>query len=325
MTLNRRKMIALGTGATALAMTGTPAAAHPRKRPSVPSDEELARSLSGGFRSRYATVNGVRLHYVTGGHGEPLLLVPGWPQTWWAYRKIMPQLARRYRVIAVDLRGMGGSDKPAGGYDKKTMAGDLHALVRQLGHRRVNIAGHDIGSKVAFSFAVNHAAATRKVAMLDALHPDDRFYQLPLLPKPGTGFPLWWYAFNQVQGLPEQLVAGRVRHLIDWFFAHSLADQSLVGDFDRRVYTRAYDSAEAVRASNAWYQSFHQDVEHMRSYGKVTVPLLGVASEVSHGEFQQVLPTLGHDVRVVKLANTVHYLPEEAPDRLARTLAEFFS
>lgn len=96
------------------------------------SDAALVRTLPG-FESRFATVNGVRLHFVTGGNGDPVLLLPGWPETWWSYRKIMPELAKRYRVISVDIRGMGASDKPAGGYDKKTMAADIDALVRHLG------------------------------------------------------------------------------------------------------------------------------------------------------------------------------------------------
>ncbi|MFD5876975.1 alpha/beta fold hydrolase [Streptomyces sp. NPDC060322] len=323
MSLNRRSMMAAGAGAVALSMTGESASAHSGRR--LPTDAQLARSLSGGFRSHHARVNGVRLHYVAGGHGYPLILVSGWPQTWWSYRKVMPALARRFRVIAVDLRGMGGSDRPEGGYDKKTMARDLHELARSLGHRRVNIAGHDIGSQVAFSFAANHPEATRRVAMLDSLHPGESFYDMRLLSRPGTGFDLWWYAYNQVQGLPEKLGAGRMRYLIDWFFEHSLTDQRLVGDFDREIYARAYNEAGAIRASNGWYQSVHQDIEDMASYSMLTPPLLGLSSEASHAQFTEVLPTLAADVRVTKLENTVHYLQEEAPDEVVRALTDFFS
>ena len=150
MNLNRRKVLTLSAGAAAMAATSGPglASAEPtgdRRGPSLP-----------GFRDAFARVNGTTLHYVVGGRGEPLILLPGWPQTWWEYRKVMPALAGRYRVIAVDLRGMGDSDKPASGFDKKTMARDIAALARQLGYDSVNIAGHDIGSMVAYSFAVNH-------------------------------------------------------------------------------------------------------------------------------------------------------------------------
>src|SRR5215469_8602095 len=97
------------------------------------SDEASVRSILGDFRNGYARVNGTRLHYVTGGSGDLLFLLPGWPETWWEFHKIMPRLAHHYRVIAVDLRGMGGSDKPREGYNKKTMAEDINQLIDALG------------------------------------------------------------------------------------------------------------------------------------------------------------------------------------------------
>jgi hypothetical protein len=103
------------------------------------SDEELVRLLPGDFRNGSAEVNGTRLHYVASGQGRPLFLLPGWPQTWWVFRKIMPTPAGRYRVVAVDIRGVGGSAKPDGGYDKKTMAQDVRELARHLGYEQIDI------------------------------------------------------------------------------------------------------------------------------------------------------------------------------------------
>ncbi|TWP51695.1 alpha/beta hydrolase [Lentzea tibetensis] len=317
MSLNRRKMIALGAGAAALATTGGVASAA-----SGPSDSELARSL--GFRSSFARANGIRLHYVAGGRGEPLVLLPGWPQTWWEYHKVMPALARKYRVIVPDLRGMNLSEKPAGGYDKKTMARDILELVRSLGHQSVNIAGHDIGSQVAFSFAANHPAATRKVALMDIAHPDDSYYDLPLIPRPGAGFNLWWFAFNQVQGLPEQVLQGRFRQVQDWLFDNTLADPTSIPDRDRAIYARAYDPAEAIRASNGWYQAFHQDIADLKTYARIPSPLLALSTEFSDADFRAKLPNLAADFRVTKL-NTGHWMPEEAPEEVSRLLAEFFA
>lgn len=134
---------------------------------------------------------------------------------------------------------MGASDKPAGGFDKKTMARDVYELVRKLGHDRVNIAGHDVGAMVAFSFAANHLAATRKLALLDVLHPDESLYQIPMLQRPGGDTHMWWWAFNQVQGLPERLLAGRSRFLIDWHYGIGLVDQSSVTD-PRQGHLRAF-------------------------------------------------------------------------------------
>src|SRR4029077_19871137 len=126
------------------------------------SDAALVASLPGDFRNGYAEVNGTRIHYVEGSKGPPVLLLPGWPQTWWEFHKIMPELAKRHRVIAVDLRGMGGSAKPGLGYDKKNLGKDIPELTQALGCKQVNIAGHDIGAMVAYSFAANYPDATLK-------------------------------------------------------------------------------------------------------------------------------------------------------------------
>ena len=125
------------------------------------SDAALVTRLPG-FSSKFATVNGVRLHYVVGGSAEPLVLLPGHPETWWAHHEIMPTLARSFRVVVVDIRGMGGSDKPAHGYDKKRIAEDIYQLTRQLGFTKVDMAGHDMGAMVAFAFAfaANHPEGT---------------------------------------------------------------------------------------------------------------------------------------------------------------------
>ena len=329
--LTRRASLGLGAAAAALGVMGNPAGAGEADAvgAGAPSDEALARSLPGGFRSRYATVNGVRLHYVVGGQGAPLVLVGGWPQTWWEFHKIMPALARRYRVIAVDMRGQGGSGKPASGYDKKTMAADIRALVGHLGYDQVTIAGHDIGAMVAFSFAVNHPDATAKVALLDVTHPDENLYQMTMLPQlgqeplPRTGY-LWWFAFNQVPVLPEQLLAGRFHILADWTFDNILLDKTSIGEHSRRVYAAAYSRPDAIRAGNGWYQAFPRDIEDQKAYGKITVPMLGLGGAYSGYEIMsQVLPGKGTNVRVEKVDNSSHFLPEEQPATVVNLLTDF--
>ncbi|MEU6441671.1 alpha/beta hydrolase [Streptomyces sp. NPDC047046] len=297
--------------------------------PGVPTDAELASSLDGGFSSEYATVNGLRLHYVSGGEGAPLVLLPGWPETWWEFHKVMPALAAAgRRVIALDLPGMGGSDKPASGYDKKTMASVVHGFVRALGYDQVDIAGHDVGAQVAFSFAVNHPEATRRIALLDVLHPDASMYQIPVLPAPGLPFFPWWFAFNQVVGLPEQLLAGRAHFLIDWVFDNFLLNPDAVTPADRAVYTRAYDTADGIRGGNGWYQTFGQDIADLGTYGQVTAPMLGLVSNLADGMFakqmEATLPTQGSDVRVVLVPDAGHYFVEEAPEAVIDAFNTFF-
>jgi pimeloyl-ACP methyl ester carboxylesterase len=335
-TASRRKRawVALVAVVAALMVSTTPMSAVASGAPNDErqgdplSDAALVRSLPGGFQNGYARVNGIRLHYVVGGRGAPLVLLPGWPQTWWEFHKVMPALAARHRVIAVDLRGMGGSDKPATGYDKKTMARDIYELVRRLGYDKVNLAGHDIGAMVAYSFAANYPNATRKISLLDVPHPDQSFYRFRLLPPPGWQTPppyhLWWFAFNQVRGLPEQLLAGRSRHLVDWVLNYLTKKPSAIGDRDRAVYARAYAYPDAIRASNGWYQTFGQDIIDEQAYGKVTAPILALGGETGYPLLRALLPSKGTDVRVVRVADSGHFIAEEQPGAVVRSLSRFF-
>lgn len=179
-----------------------------------------------GFTSSFQKVNDINLHYVIGGSGEPLILLPGWPQTWWSYHYIMPALAEKYTVIAVDLRGMGDSDKPEEGYTKKNMASDIRELVIALGYERVHMAGHDIGASVAYSFAVNHPEKVDKLILLDTPPPDENMYRLPMLPVGAPVYP-WWVAFNQVSDLPAQLLEGRYGLLLDHLWISCLSTKRL--------------------------------------------------------------------------------------------------
>ncbi|MCX5177451.1 alpha/beta fold hydrolase [Streptomyces virginiae] len=286
-------------------------------------DASLAASLDGGFTSHHAEVNGTRLHYVEGGSGAPLVLLGGWPQTWWQWNKVLPALAGRYRVIAVDLRGMGGSAKPDTGYDKKTMAADVHALLVHLGLERAHVVGHDIGAMVAYAFAANHPEATDRIALLDVSHPEEAWTQMPLLPRPGLRH-LWWFAFNQVQGLPEQLLAGRYHLLLDELFAGMTTDPAAIDDRSRAVYARAYDSPDAIRAGNAWYRAFRQDIDDLADYSPVTAPLLALGGEHSnHERLLAAVPALGTDTRVVRVDGCGHYLPEERPEVVTTELTRF--
>ncbi|MFE9576964.1 alpha/beta fold hydrolase [Nocardia sp. NPDC006044] len=300
----------------------------------VPTDAELATSLAGDFTSDYAEVNGVRLHHVTGGAGEPLILLGGWPQTWWQFRKILPQLALHYRVTAVDLRGMGGSAKPESGYDKKTMARDIHELIRHLGHRSAFVAGHDIGASLGYHLAANFPESVRRLVTIDLGVPDAAWQAIPMLPgsdeqvkalEHGRGGYPWWFALNQLHGLPEQLLADRFRLVIDWLYGHMLLDQSSVEEEARRIYAQAYDAPEAIRAGNGWYQTMRQDIADLATYDPVTLPILTLAGEESYPALrEQMSADKGTDIRVVEVKGSGHYIPEEQPERVVRELTAFF-
>ena len=286
------------------------------------NDADLATEL--GFHSEHADVNGTTLHYVTGGEGPPLVLLPGWPQTWWSWHKVMPKLAERRRVVAVDLRGMGGSAKPDGGYDKKTMAADIHELVRRLGHNQVDVAGHDIGAMVAFSMAANHPDTVGKVALLDAPHANAAFYQLPLLSDTGAPGDYWWFGFNQLDTLPEQLLDGRARFLVDHIVDRLAAHRAAIADRDRMIYAAAYDAPGAVRASTGWYRAFRQDIADLGGYEKVTAPVLALFNRRALGVVSAMIDQYAADVRTRAVEDSGHFLAEEQPDVVVDELLAFF-
>jgi pimeloyl-ACP methyl ester carboxylesterase len=288
------------------------------------ADSRLAESLQGAFQSHYAKVNGFQIHYVTGGSGEPLVLLPGWPQTWWQARKILPLLAVHYRVIAVDLRGMGTSEAPDHGYDKKTMADDIYRLVQHLGLSTVNVAGHDIGSMVAFSLAANHSETVRKLAMLEEPHPNQALYDLRLLPDRGQhALHRWWFAFNQASDLPEQLLAGRARHLIDYMCRRNLRNPAAIDEQARDVYARAYSRPSAIRAASAWYRALPQDIDDDATYSPLQMPVAALYFS-GHTDLLDSLRDRATSVVSTEIHDSGHYLAEEQPEAVAEALIQFF-
>lgn len=294
------------------------------------TDESLIQHWNG-FTNHTIDVNGTSLHYVDGGNGIPIICLPGWPQTWYSYRNIALSLAENYRVIVVDIRGMGSSATPLSGYDKKTMAADIHELILQLDLKQAVVLGHDIGGMVAMSLAYNFPESVRGLILADGLHPSEGMLQMPLIPAPGTfGEKInteqpytWWMGFNQIKGLPEKLLEGRFRYLLDWLFHYVMTDDRKISDFEKDVYASVYNRPERIRASNAWYQAFHQDIEDAESYRKLDMPVLGIASNVSYGFYQYALPSAAEQYELVHLADTGHYMFEENPKAVLKAVRDY--
>jgi pimeloyl-ACP methyl ester carboxylesterase len=296
------------------------------------ADEALIKNFPG-FTNQYLTVNGVKIHYVEGGSGMPLICLPGWPQTWYSYHPVAMELAKIYRVIIVDLRGMGSSEKPASGYDKKTMAADILGIVQQLGLDKIHLMGHDIGGMVAMSFAFNYPEFTEKLIVLDGSHPSEGMMQMPLIPPVGTftekmdaGMPYaWWMGFNQVKGLPEKLLEGRFQYLLEWLFNYVMIDASKMSAFESALYASIYNDADSIRASNAWYQTFTQDIEDAKTYLQLSMPVLGIGSYVSYNYMKMGLPYVATNVNVIGILDSGHYLYEEQPEQVLDAVLNFLS
>ncbi|WP_244136029.1 MULTISPECIES: alpha/beta hydrolase [unclassified Burkholderia] len=277
------------------------------------------------FSRRYAHVNGVRLHYVTGGpdDGELVVLLHGWPQTWYTWRHVMPALAQEgYRVVAVDYRGAGESDKPLGGYDKASMAGDIRALVRELGAMRVHLVGRDIGVMVAYAYAAQWPAEIVKLAMLDVPVPGTRVWDEA---KARADPQIWHFGLHQQRDIAEMLVAGK-EHAYILDFYKKRTHVALSND-DIAVYADAYAAPGALRAGFELYRAFPQDETQFKAFmkHKLPMPVLALAGDKSNGASElDMARELALNVRGAVAPDTGHWLPDENPAFLTQQLIDFF-
>lgn len=296
------------------------------------SDEELIKNLPG-FTNHFEKVNGIQMHYVEGGSGDALICLAGWPQTWYSFHTIAPELSKKHRVIIVDVRGMGSSDKPASGYDKKTMAKDIHELTQKLGLKKVSILGHDIGGMVAMSFALNYPELTEKLIVMDSAHPSEGMMKMSMFPVKGAfkekmdgNHPYgWWFAFNQAKELPEKILEGRFNFLLDWLLNYAMIDSTKMSELERAVYASVYNNPDNIRAGNAWYQAFSQDIDDSKTYQPLTMPVLGIGSYIVYNSLKMTLPNFAKDCQIVEIPNSGHYMNEEKPDEVLKIVSDFLS
>jgi pimeloyl-ACP methyl ester carboxylesterase len=306
-------VIALGTAARAVAA------------------EELNASadngdLGLGFHSAFAEANGIRLHYVEGGTGErTVVLLPGWPQTWYAFRKIMPELANNYRVIAVDIRGMGESERPDGGYDTRTLAEDIHDLMGKLGVTHYSVIGHDIGMWLAYPLAALHGDEIDKLVVTEALIPGVSPTP-PMLMPPEQNAGLTQFMFNQLRDLPEFLVAGREGPYLRWVVQHLAFRPDRVAVDE---YIRAYSVPGAMKAGFAYYRAIPLTVkqnEELRKH-KLTMPVLAIGGGAL-GAGKTTIDTMklvSDHVTGELIDECGHYTPEECPDEFLKLVKAFLA
>jgi pimeloyl-ACP methyl ester carboxylesterase len=270
---------------------------------------------------RTATVDGVKLHYLVAGRGDPVLLLHGYAQNSHMWRPLMKELAKTHLVVAPDLRGFGDSARPESGYDKKTMAQDVHALAKSLGITRAGVAGHDIGLMVAYAYAAQYPAEVDRLALLDAFIPGVGDTTGLFLLKD-----LWHFHFYGPT--PLALVKGRERIYFEHFWNDFAADgRKSVSEADRRFYATKYAQPGAMRAGMEVFRNFDQDAKDNAAFAatKLTMPVLVLGGEKSGGDF---LVTQGRmvatNVEGVIVKGSGHWLIDEAPDQVIPKLVAFF-
>ena len=268
----------------------------------------------------------VTLHVAGAGSGVPVVLLHGWPQTWHEWRKVIPLLAGRYRLIIPDLPGLGDSSQPAGGYDKKTIAADLQEMCERLELGRFHLVGHDWGGPTAFALACAMPAAVRSLVILDVTIPG-------IGPDISQGGRRWHHAFHMTPELPERLVQGREREYLGWFYREFSWQRAAIEEADVDEYVRCYSRPGALRAGFEYYRTIPRDAADNRailaSGFRLPMPVLalGGARTEARGRGEEPLESLraiATDVRGGVLPDCGHFIPEEQPELLAARLLDFF-
>jgi haloacetate dehalogenase len=274
-------------------------------------------------------LNGIQQHYVTTGDGPPVYLLHGFPETWFGWRKQIPVLAQKYTVVAPDLRGYGATEKPAAGYDKRTMANDVIALMDHLGHERIALVGHDRGARVGTRFAKDHPDRLDRLVVMDNI-PTRVVAQTYDVAKARAGY--WFFTFLGVPDLPEALIAGNEEIFLTHFYRSWSYNPEMLSAEEIAVYVKAYQQPGAVRGSCADYRAAPQDVAQDTEDADVLIgcPVLSLwgAEFDAVGrayDVAEVWRGMAEDLRAVAIPECGHLCQEERPDVVNEELLSFLA
>jgi pimeloyl-ACP methyl ester carboxylesterase len=284
---------------------------------SLPVPAQQSTPPAPQIDSKFAEANGVKLHYLVTGQGDPVLLLHGFAQSSQMWRPLMRELAKNHTVIAADLRGAGQSDAPAEGYTKSAMARDVHALMTQLGYPKVSVVGHDMGMMVAYAYAAQFPV--QKIVLLEAL-----------LPGVGEWTRTWprdqWHMHFWGK-TPEALVQGRERIYLEHFWNDFAADPAKsIPEADRKIYAAEYARPNHIRAGMEWFRLIDEDVKEFHEYAAkpLTPPMLVLAGEKGSGEaLVKQVQLIATDVQGAVVPNAGRWLMEEAPGYVIPKIVQF--
>jgi len=302
--------------------------------PASPAFTQTANAPFGDVAHHVVRVDGVRFHYVTAGSGEPVVLLPGWPGSWIAWRKIIPLFVNAGRqVYVLDPRGFGDSDKPAGGYDLDTAARDLHGFLVATGLNRaggVDIASHDVGVWIAHAHAALYPAEVKRLVLTESNVPGVTSFAAADIPTEAMNLKSWQFAFNRLDDLPEILVQGRERAYLTFLFATKTTRSYAIEPAALDEYVRVYSAPGALRAGFAWYRT-NFSAEGLaqakaRAAKRLPMPVLALGGKDGVGDaLRATVATLGDRVKGGAIGDGCgHFLPEECPDELAAAILAFW-
>ena len=279
-----------------------------------------------GITHHTAQVDGAELHYVSAGtEGSPVLLVHGFPETWWAFHRLIPLLAERHRVFAVDLRGFGDSSVAGADHDSTTAAADLHALVGRLGVGPVHLTGQDISGATVFRLAATHPEDVRSLTAVEMGLPGFGLEGLGDVTHGGS----WHIGVLAAPGIPELLLAGRERELLaEWAFPSMTAVQDAITGTELDEFARTYARSGGWRGAAGLYRSMLAEGDEIRELARtspLTVPVLAVGAGGGPFTEQTMRQVTAGTVRAVQLDGVGHYAALEAPSALASAVLDFLA
>jgi haloacetate dehalogenase len=272
-----------------------------------------------------ARLNGISQHWISAGDGPPVYLLHGFPETNYAWRKQIPVLAEKYTVIAPDLRGYGATEKPASGYDKRTMANDLAALMDHHGHDRAAVVGHDRGARVGTRFAKDHRERIDRFVTMDNV-PTRILAQNATPAAVQVG---WFFIFLGVPDLAEALIAGREEVLLTHFYRSWSYNPEMLSAQEIDVYVRAYRQPGAVRGAAMDYRAIEEDLaqDMVDAADLISCPVLALwGQDFAPNRFFNLLDvwrSMAENVRGVGIPQCGHLPQEEKPDIVNEELLSF--
>ncbi len=286
-----------------------------------------SKPTEGGTTEQTANVGGgVSLHYTVSGKGDPLLLIHGWPETLYSWRRIVSTLAQSHTVIALDLPGLGGSSPSPNGYDEQTVAEEVYHLITHLGYQHISVVGHDWGGVIAYALTTAHRDVVSRLAILDVALPGEGLEKSITTFQPGANS-WWWWLNNAPNNIAEQLTQGKEEAFFATCIRAVTYNQAAFPESEIAHYAHDYAASGRMHAGFEYYRGYFKDVEETHASAKslLPMPVLAIGGDHSAGpQVEASMKMVAKDVHGVVIKNSGHFIAEEQPNALSQQLLAFF-